>query len=38
MDNDDHNVQTVWNLPIEGWTKCNVDADFNRKIGTTNRG
>ncbi|XP_058726730.1 uncharacterized protein LOC131598114 [Vicia villosa] len=27
-----------WLPPPPGWFKCNVDADFNRNCGTTNRG
>ncbi|XP_058783590.1 uncharacterized protein LOC131658296 [Vicia villosa] len=27
-----------WNKPSSGFFKCNVDAGFNRQVGTTNRG
>lgn len=31
-------ASTNWSPPNIGWLKCNVDAGFNRCLGTTNHG
>lgn len=36
---DQHNEQQhIWKTSSVGWVKCNMDADFNKHLGTTNRG
>lgn len=34
----DHTDLLHWMPPLNDWLKCNVDADFNRHLGTRNRG
>ncbi|XP_058784021.1 uncharacterized protein LOC131658781 [Vicia villosa] len=39
ISDDRHNQQQhIWQPPIVGWVKCNVDVGFNKHLGTTNRG
>ncbi|XP_058763713.1 uncharacterized protein LOC131637140 [Vicia villosa] len=36
--NTNNQISLVWSPPVEGWVKCNADADFNRTHRSTNRG